>query len=83
VIVRVVINECVFVCVVMLAIVTVFLLANAESDGLEQFQQPLGNREHRVVLAQFQERPRPAAVFGWRRASAADTDRVVPPWSDL
>jgi hypothetical protein len=33
VIVRVVINECVFVRVVMLAIVTVFLLANAESDG--------------------------------------------------
>jgi len=32
------------------------------------------------VLAQFQERPRPAAVFEWRCASAADADRVGPPW---
>ena len=52
----------------------------SDGDGLEQLQQPLADTERRVVLAQFQERPRPTAVFGWRGASAANADRVVPPW---
>ncbi len=64
-----------------IAIVTVFTAAIVgDGEGLEQFQQAVGDTEDRVVLAQFQERPWPAAVLGWRRASAADTDRVVPPW---
>src|SRR6202521_6010373 len=36
--------------------------------------------ERRVVLAKFQECPRPAAVFGWRCTSAAGADRVGVPW---
>ena len=60
----------------------VAFLAGARREGLEQFQQAVGNTERGVMLAQLQERPRSTAVFGWRCASAANADRVGPPWLD-
>jgi len=65
--------------VVVMVIANVVFLASAGCDGLEQLQQPLGDAKGRVALAQFQERPRPAAVLGWDSAPAANTDWVASP----